>query len=137
VATSREAAVAYLDVTLGPTRGLAGVAEGDWDVVVDRALTALGYDRSAAATVAAADVHGYELLLDYFALSFLHRRLISLVDISLDGPQMSKSRSQAVKQTKEAMEAARVEAMPYLAAVTRSGYGAMVTLVGDYLEVYP
>lgn len=111
----RVAACAYLDVSYGPMRDVAGVAAGDWDAAIDAAFVALG--ETPTNTAPAASAYAYRTVLDYTALRFLYRRVLSQVDMSLDGPQMSKSRSQAVKQVKEAMDAARLDALPLMASV--------------------
>lgn len=82
---------------------------------IDDALLTLGtsYDDLATAEVDAADVTGYRVLLRYFGLARIHDAVVNRVDMQLDGPQMSKNRSQYVRQLAARLDDLRKEAANY------------------------
>lgn len=135
MATTRDAAANFLDAVLGPTRDLAGVAAGDWDVAVDGALLALG--QAVDADPYAGDVLGYRAVLRWTALVFLADRLADQVDNG--NPEGNARWSQAAAQVAARAEKAAIAARPYVVAgeLTTGGYGTPVTLVGDWLAVWP
>mgnify|MGYP001575542749 CR=1 FL=1 len=120
-------AEALADAGLGTTDVSGALKE-----VIDSALLATGtsYDSLATAEVASADVIGYRAVLEYAGLKRCYDAILARVDIQLDGPQMSKSRSQAVRQMENRIRVAKDAATPYLS----SGDFAVGTVTFDFLE---
>jgi hypothetical protein len=83
--------------------------------VIDEALLVLGtsYDDLATAEVASADVQGYRALLRYFGLSRVLDAVMNRVDVTLDGPQMSKRRSQYVEALQKRLDVLAKDATNY------------------------
>ncbi|HXH79523.1 hypothetical protein [Nocardioides sp.] len=135
MATSRAQATQYLDAVLAPSRDLAGVAAGDWDVAIDGALLALGHPTTTEPY--AGDALGYRAVLRWSALTFLADRLADQVDNG--NPEGNARWSQAAAQVAERAEKAAIAARPYCLAgeLVTGGYGTPVTLVGDWLAVWP
>lgn len=100
---------------------------------IDTALRLTGTSHAdiATATVSDADAVGFFAVLDYTALLRIQRAILLRVDLQLDGPQMSKSRSQAVRQIERAVDDAKKAADPFIVESGEWGYG---TITLDYLE---
>lgn len=136
MAITRENAADYLAGMFAEQLTDAGI--GSTDVAgslkepIDAALRLTGTAQGdlATATVDDADAIGFFAVLDFTMLTRLQRAIIARVDIQLDGPQMSKARSQAVKNIAAAVESAKKAADPYMI----TGEWGIGTIALDYLE---
>lgn len=104
---------------------------------IDEALLALGTDyadlSSETATVASAKIPGYRVLLRYFGLVRILDAVLNRVDVTLDGPNMSKNRSQYVRQLQGRVDDLAKEAKNY-GLVTGPTWQGASTITFDYLE---
>lgn len=100
---------------------------------IDAALRLTGTAQGdlATATVDDSDATGFFAVLDYTTLLRLQRAILLRVDLQLDGPQMNKTRSQAVRQIEKAVDDARDAAKPFMTSSNEWGTGV---IVGDWLE---
>lgn len=135
---SRADATSYLAGTLAQLLSDAGLGSTDTAGAlkepIDDALLATGTDYAdlASATVANADVVGFRLVLDYTGVLRCYRAIAHRVDVQLDGPQMSKTRSQAVRQLEKLVDDARKAAEPHMSAASSDwGFG---TIDLDFIE---
>jgi hypothetical protein len=83
--------------------------------VIDDALLTLGtsYDDLATAEVAAADVRGYRVLLEYFGLHRILNAVQHRVNISGGNPSASKSAGDYPERLAKRLDALRKEAANY------------------------
>lgn len=129
---SRADSASYLAGTLAQLLADAGLAAtdtaGGLKEPIDDALLATGTDYAdlASATVANTDVVGFRLVLDYTGILRCYRAIAHRVDIQLDGPQVAKSRSQAVRQLEKLVDDARKAADPHMSASNSDwGFGSI------------
>lgn len=134
---SRADSASYLAGTLAQWLTDAGLTaadtSGNLKEPIDDALLMTGttYSDLTTATVADTDVPGFRKVLKYTGLLRIQDAIGSRVDLQLDGPQMSKSRSQAVKSIAEIIKTAKESAEPF---ITTSGAWSQGTVALDYLE---
>lgn len=134
---SRADALAYLVGTLAQWISDAGMlstdAAGAWKEPIDDALlmTGTAYADLTTATVADADVFGYRKVLRYTGLLRIQDAIGSRVDLQLDGPQMSKSRSQAVEQLGKIIAKAKEDADAFFVS---TGHWDSGTIALDFIE---
>lgn len=134
---SRSDALAYLSGTLAQWITDAGLTAadttGNLKEPIDDALlmTGTAYADLATATVADDDALGYRKVLKYTGLLRIQDAIGARVDISLDGPQMSKSRSQAVKSLAEIVKAAKADADVFIVSTGTWDSGSIAL---DYIE---
>lgn len=134
---NRADSASYLAGTLAQWLTDAGLAATDsagaLKEVIDDALlmTGTAYADLATATVADADVFGYRKVLRYTGLLRIQDAIGSRVDLQLDGPQMSKSRSQAVRQIDKIVGDAEKQAAPFIVSTGQWSEG---TISLDYQE---
>lgn len=112
---NRSQAVAYLDAVLGPTRDLAGVAAGDWDVAIDGALLAMGLDPNATPEVVPTNALGYRVVLRWSALTYLYDRLDGL-NVNISEPGIGVTWGDALAKLEKQIAAAAEAARPYVVA---------------------
>lgn len=116
---TRSEALAYLQARFNRLATEAGMGTADdssgYGPVLDGALRLLGFSTAqlATANVASADEAKYLSALQYEALRHVQRQVVMRVDISLDGPQVSKSRSQFVRNLAAMLAEARTECASY------------------------
>lgn len=135
----RAESATYLASSLAELLSDAGLATtdtaGDLKEPIDDALllTGTAYDDLATATVAGVDVVGYRKVLTYTGLRRVYDAVLNRVDIALDGPTMSKNRSQFVRQMENRIKRAYDEAEPFIANGASGTWGSG-TITLDYLE---
>ena len=133
---TRADARSFLAATLAQALTDAGLANTDTAGAlaepIDSALLAIGtdYDDLATAEITSSDILGYRAVLEYAGLKRCYDAILARVDIQLDGPQMSKSRSQAVRQMENRIKIAQAAATPYMS----SADFAVGTIIFDFLE---
>lgn len=132
---TRADARTYLAATLAEPLADAGLGTTDTagalKEVIDSALLMIGTAYADLATAEiTSDILGYRAVLDYAGLKRCYDAILARVDIQLDGPQMSKNRSQAVRQMENRIKIARDAAGPYLS----TGDFAVGTVTFDFLE---
>lgn len=134
----RSSSADYLAGTLAQLLTDAGLDAtddpGGLKEIIDDALlmTGTAYDELATATVASADVLGYRAVLRFAGLLRIRDAIAHRVDITLDGPQMSKRRSQATTALDKMIEQAKAAADPF---ITDSGsWGTGTFVLGDWIE---
>lgn len=132
MATTRVQADTYLDAILSGPYTLAGLST--WDVAIDTALLAVG-ETTSTDPYTGSDL-AYRLVLRWAGLDLVYHRVLDRVNLSLDGPQTSKSYSDAVKNLKEALDAARAAASPYLTDdAVQSGYATAISHQHDVYAI--
>ena len=116
------------DVGLGLTDTAGAMKE-----VLDDALLLHGvdYDDLASPTIANADILGLRAILTYTLLNRCYNAALHRVDITLDGPNMSKRRSQMVAQLKDRVAAAKEAAEEFF---SDDGSFSLTTMDLDFLE---
>lgn len=135
---TRADSLAYLAGTLAQWLTDAGLASTDsagaLKEPIDDALlmTGTAYADLEDATVADADIYGYRKVLRYTGLLRIQDAIGSRVDLQLDGPQMSKSRSQAVRQIAGFVDDAKKAADPFIIVATGTWESGTITL--DFIE---
>lgn len=117
----------WTEIGVTPTDDPAALAE-----VIDDALLAIGtsYDLLATTDVTT-DIAGFRNVLRYMGLLRIQAAITMRVDLQLDGPQMSKNRSQAVRQIEKAVDDARKDAVMFMTTTGEWGTGSISL---DYLE---
>jgi hypothetical protein len=135
----RAESATYLASSLAELLSDAGLATtdtaGDLKEPIDDALllTGTAYDDLATATVAGVDVIGYRKVLTYTALLRIRGAIAHRVDVALDGPTMSKRRSQAAQALDRLVAEAKAAAEPFIANGASGTWGSG-TITLDYLE---
>jgi len=134
---SRTDALTYLSGTLAQWISDAGLtaadSSGNLKEPIDDALlmTGTAYADLATATVADVDAMGFRKVLKYTGLLRIQDAIGARVDLTLDGPQMSKSRSQAVKSLAGIIEKAKADADMFIVSTGNWDSG---TIALDYIE---
>lgn len=141
MALDRTAAAEYLAGKLGVLFTDAGIpltdSVGGLREPIDEALLMTGSDYATltTATVTDANALGFFRVLRYTGLKQVYDAVKNRVDIQLDGPQMSKNRSQFVRQLENSVEKARKEAEPFIVDGVTGFSRGVITL--DTIEPYP
>lgn len=132
---TRAQSASYIAGTMAELLTDAGLGNedvpGELGEVIDDALlmTGTAYDDLATAEVTD-DIGGYRKVLRLCGLMRVREAIAHRVDLSMDGPSMSKSRSQAVKALDKLVEDAKAAATPYIVS-GEWGFGAIYF---DYQE---
>lgn len=113
MAVTRSSLAAYLSGTYGTLLADAGIEASDGTgglkEPIDDTLLAVGvaWADIGDGTVPDADARAALALARYFTLDRIYTAIVNRVDITVDGPQMSKRRSQMVQQVEKSLSEAR------------------------------
>jgi hypothetical protein len=119
---TRVDAAAYLAGQFSQLLTEAGIGDddesGELREPIDDAMLAMGVAFSDLTddTYELSNPFGFRAVLRLKALERIYDAVANRVDISLDGPTMSKARSQFLKHLKDRIDAARIAATPYMTA---------------------
>ncbi len=133
----RSAAYTYLTRQFKTLFSDAGIDYNDpqaLDQLVDDALLMTGVPAGdlATAIVPDADVLGFRDVLRYTALRSAYDAVVNRVDVQMSDPNVTKNRSQFVKQLEEAVKRALAAATPYMVEAT-PGFTTGAIVFGDDL----
>lgn len=137
---SRADAASYLAASLAELLTDAGLdnldESGDLAEPIDDALllTGTAYGDLATATVADADALGFRKVLRWTALARIREAVAHRVDVTLDGPNMSKRRSQIVGHLDRLTADAKAAADPYVTVTADGGAWSLATISTDWIE---
>lgn len=140
----RTAASVYLDSSLMLTASEMGVSRARlasvFALATDDALLSLSvtYANLMTGSVPDTAVIGFRVLLTYFGLVRLHESVLASVDISLDGPTISKRLSQYVAALERRIAGIASSAALFATAgplVTSSGYDSFGSFNTGYMTL--